>query len=229
MRPTPITRGWRLGIIVTVAGAVMSLSCGGSSTGPGGSLKVFDAVADFSSATNADSSVWSYRYQNDLTRGGHYALLPAYGQDVIETWTPTDPDAWRVQSYLPAIGVNRTGADVTIIGTGLTWPAGTMLAHPGSGQLVILTWTAPSEARATINFSFTSLHATCGNGIAWFVERNDDSATLASGTIPRGASSGAHSLSGVRVRAGDRINFVVDPNSDFICDSTKLTATVTTS
>ncbi|HYU29309.1 MAG TPA: hypothetical protein VEK83_09795, partial [Gemmatimonadales bacterium] len=60
MRPTPITRGWRLGIIVTVAGAVMSLSCGGSSTGPGGSLKVFDAVADFSSATNADSSVWSY-------------------------------------------------------------------------------------------------------------------------------------------------------------------------
>jgi hypothetical protein len=207
----------------------MALSCGGSSTGPGRSLKVFDAVADFSSTTNADSSVWSYRYQNGLTRNGNYSLLPAYGSDVIETWTPTDPDAWRVQSYLPAIGVNRTGADVTIIGTGLTWPAGAMLVHPGSGQLVILTWTAPSEATAAIDFSFRSLHAACGNGIAWFVERNNDGGTLASGSLVSGVSSGDRNLAGVRLHAGDRINFVVDPNSDFVCDSTELTATVTTS
>lgn len=228
MRSTPITNGQLLGNIVALAAVIMSLSCGGSSTGPAGAAKVFDAVVDFSSTTNADSSAWSYRYQNGLTRDGHYSLLPAFGRDVIETWTPTDPDAWRAQGYLPAIGVNRTGSDVTIIGTGLTWPAGTMLVHPGSGQLVILTWKAPSEVTATISFSFTSLHATCGNGIAWFVERNDGGATLAFGTVISGASSSSRTLSGVVVHAGDRINFVVDPNSDFVCDSTMLTATITT-
>src|SRR5439155_911306 len=104
-----------------------------------------------------------------------------------------------------------------------------MLVHPGGGQLVILSWLSPSDGTAAIDFSLTGLDAACGNGIAWFVERNDGGATLASGSIGSGGSSGSRLLSGVSVRAGDRINFVVDPNSDFVCDSTKLTATITTS
>ncbi len=207
----------------------MSLSCGGSSTGPGGSLKVFDAVADFSSTTNTDSSVWSYRYQIGLTRGGHYALLPAYGHDVIETWTPTDPDAWRVQSYLPAIGVNRTTSDDSIVGTGLTWPRGAMLVHPNYDGLVVLTWRSPSAAVVTVEFSFTSLHRVCGDGIDWFVERNSDVATLGSGSLDPGGSTDTHRLTDVRVQAGDRINFIVGPRGGYACDSTQLTATITTS
>src|SRR5262249_21974519 len=39
---------------------------------------------------------------------------------------------------------------------------------------------------------------------------------------------GPQSLSGVPVRIGDRINFIVDPQGNYGCDSTQLAATITT-
>ncbi len=206
-------------------------ACGKDSTAPvgPGEANSYDAVADFSSTTNASSNTWSYRYKDGLTRDGSYTLISSYGPAGSGAWIPTNPGAWSVGGFVPAIGVNRTASDATYEGSNLTWPKGTMLVHPGGNQLVVVSWLSPSDGTATIEFSFTSLDATCGNGIAWFVERNDHGATLASGSIPRGGGSGSLSLTGVRVRAGDQINLVVDPNSDFVCDSTRLTATITTS
>src|SRR6266581_330426 len=224
-------------IALAVCGSLLSLSCGDSSTSPGATLKVFDAAADFSSTTNSSSSTWSYRYQNGSTRDGNYPLIPAYGPDAVDTWIPSDPGSWRVDRYLPAIGVNRTGGDVTIddrtIGTLVIWQRGTMLVHPGSDQLVVLSWLSPSAATVTISFSFANVHvAVCepGDGIEWFVDQNSDAATtLSSGSVDRGGSTGSRTLSGVHVRAGDRINFIVGRRSNFLCDSTQLTATITTS
>jgi len=235
MKLIRITNGPLLGIVLAVAGPLLSLSCGDSSTSPGGTTspgatpKVFDAVADFSSTTNSTSSTWSYRYRDGLTRDGTYRLISSYGPAGPAAWMPTNPGAWSVGGFVPAIGVNRTATDATYEGSSLTWPKGTMLVHPGANQLVVLSWLSPSDATAAFDFSLTSLDATCGNGIAWFVARNDSGATLASGSIGSGGSSGSRSLSSVSVRAGDRINFVVVPNSDFLCDTTKLTATITTS
>jgi len=191
-------------------------------------ILAIDAVAGFSSTTNTNSSTWSYRYQNGSTRDGNYFLLPEYGPDVVETWTPTDPDAWRVQGYVPALGVNRTGSDATI-GTGLTWRNGTMLVHPGAAGLVVLSWLSPSEATAAISFTFSDLDTNCfADGIDWFVERNNEAATLSSGSLNDGGSSGPLSLTGVPVHVGDRINFIVGPRSNYYCDSTQLIASIAT-
>ena len=66
----------------------------------------------------------------------------------------------------------------------------------------------------------------CGDGVLWFVERNGGADTLASGTIANGGASGAQSLTGLVVSAGERINFIVDDNGGWACDSTLLTATI---
>ena len=223
------TRVGRLATASLRTAVLLSLACGDSPTGSGATPRSFDAVANFSSTANTSSSTWSYRYKDGLTRDGTYTVISSYGPAGPGAWVPTNPGAWSVGGFVPAIGVNRTAADATYEGSNLTWPKGTMLVHPGANQLVVLSWLSPSGGTAIIEFSFTDLDATCGNGIAWFVERNDAGATLASGSIPSGGGSDSRSLSGVSVRAGDRINFVVDPNSDYLCDSTKLTATITTS
>ncbi len=215
--------------IVCVAGA-LGLACeqNPAAPAPAGVTHTYDIVAEFSSTLNSDTSVWSYRFQSGQTRDGNYQLVPAFGADTVETWSPSDPGAWRVQGYLPSVGVNNTGTDITVAGTGVNWPNGTMLVHPGSDQLVVVSWLAPSDGIANISFSFTSRHAVCGDGIQWFVEQNGAAATLSTGFIDPGASTGSRSVSGVRVRAGDRINFIVGPRGGNGCDSTQLTATITT-
>ncbi len=215
--------------IVWVAGA-LGLACEQNPAAPSsaGATHTYDVVADFSTTSNSDTSVWSYRYQIGFARDGNYLLLSGYGPDVIEQWTPIDPGAWRAQGYLPAIGVNATTSDDSIIGTGLTWPRGAMLVHPNYDGLVVLTWRSPSAAVVTVEFSFTSLHRVCGDGIDWFVEHNSDTATMGSGSLDPGGSTGTRRLTGVRVQAGDRINFIVGPRAGYACDSTQLTATITT-
>ena len=192
-----------------------------------------DAVAGFSSTTNTNSSTWSYRYRDGLTRDGNYLLLPDYGQPVdAANWSPTSPDFWSVAHYVPVIGVNRTGSDVTYAyssGAPLVWRNGTMVVHPGASGLVVLSWLSPSEATASISFSFTDLDTNCfADGIDWFVERNNDAATLSSGYVNDGGSSGPLSLAGVPVHVGDRINFIVGPRSNYYCDTTQLIASIAT-
>ena len=194
--------------------------------------QVFDAVADFSTTTNTASSTWSYRNQSGRSRDGNYPLLPSYGPDLAETFTPLDPKAWRTGAT-PSIGVNRTGSDATLVGTSLVIPNGVMFAHPGPDDLVVLSWLAPSAAVVSIRFSFADLHRGCGDGITWYVERNSAATTLASGFFGDGdpTGSGPQTLSDIVVAAGERINFIVDPIrdpvfGDYGCDTTQLTATI---
>jgi len=191
----------------------------------------YDAVTDFSTTTNTNTSTWSYRYSTTTVRDGNYLLLPTYGP--WTNWTPTNPQAWRSPTGdVPVIGVNQTGSDATFVpgpGSGpFVWPNGTMLAHPEGGELAVLSWLSPSTSLININFSFSSLDPNGGNGVSWFVEENSGLTTLAMGSYADGGASGNLSLSGIPVMAGDRINFIVDPNGDFFFDSTKITATITT-
>ena len=101
-----------------------------------------------------------------------------------------------------------------------------MLAHPGIGELVVLSWLSQATTNLNIDFSFSDLDPNGGNGIAWFVEVNNSSNTLNSGAIGNGGATGSMNLSNVAVKAGDRINFVIDPNGDYSYDSTRITATI---
>ncbi len=46
------------------------------------------------------------------------------------------------------------------------------------------------------------------------------------GSFGNGGASGMMNLNNIFVNAGDRINFIVDPNGDFFFDSTQVTATI---
>jgi len=187
----------------------------------------YDAVTDFSNSTNTNASTWSYRYKPGSTvRDGVYTLLPGF-TPTNGSWSPTNPGSWTVGGNVPEIGVNQTGTDVSYaVGPPFTWPKNTMLVHPGISDLVVLSWLSPVSSFFDIDFSFTDLDPNGGNGIAWFVERNSSLDTLSFGVFSNGGASTPQSLSNIFVNAGDRINFIVDPNGGYDYDSTKVTATI---
>ena len=207
-----------IGHTLLAAIGFVHVGCTQESTAPAShTTHTYDAAADFSSTSNTDSSRWSYRYQNGSSGVGAYSVIPAFGPDVVDRWTPTDPGAWRVDGYLPGLGVNRSGADATIddatIGTLVTWQKGTMLVHPGPNLPVVLSWLSPSDATITIGFSFASAHiAPCapGDGVGWRVELNGSATTLRSGSIDRGGDTGPQTLAGVRPAVADGFSACVN-------------------
>lgn len=196
---------------------------------------IYDAVADFSTSQNTDTSAWSYRYQTGLDRNGLYPLLPEYTSTT--GFGPVNPGAWLLgpDEPIPMVGVNQTGIDVTYdhgepdFPYPFIWPSGTMLVHPGPFDpgLVVVSWLSPVDALVNINFSFSDLDNSLGDGVNWFVERNSSAGTLSAGGFGEGGSSGLQSLNYVAVGAGNRINFIVDPTEDYNFDSTIFTATIT--
>jgi prepilin-type N-terminal cleavage/methylation domain-containing protein len=187
--------------------------------------QTFDAVNDFSTNSNPNGA-WSYRYKPGTTRDGNYYLLAAYGP-ADGAWSALNPGAWTLLGTggVPEIGVNQTGSDVSS-STGFVWPRGAMLVQPGNPALVIVSWVSPLAGLLDIAFSFTSVDTNGGNGIAWYVEKNNSSSTLSSGSYPDGGTSRPQALAAISVTPGDQINFIIDPNGDYSYDSTQVTATI---
>lgn len=190
-----------------------------------GGIITFDNVADFSLATNTESSTWSYRFADDLVRDGAYSLL-THVNPIADPF-PTKPDVWNnsgdgAPTYL---GVNLTGAQQSSGGgVGLyTWNANEMIMHPETGGLVILSWLSPATGIATIDFSFAD--AIPFGDSNWFVDRNGSAGTLDSGFLSGGASSGTRQVT-TAVTTGDRINFVVAPNGGFAGDAIAIAASI---
>ncbi len=194
---------------------------------------VFSAVNDFSTTSNTSTDSWSYRYKTNGTRNGNYPLLSQFNASNSSPpgFSPGPvPGAWDAGFWVaPSVGVNSTGFDQTGIfpNGGVFWPDGTMLVHPADCGLVVVSWLSQSDAIVDIDFSFDDADPAGGDGVAWFVELNDGSNTLASGMIQNGgAGTGILSLNNISVGIGDRVNFVVDAYHTFYHDSTLLSATI---
>lgn len=190
---------------------------------------VHDAVADFSTTTNTETSLWSYRI---AATSGPDVLLPNFGPFAGFTGPADGTAGWAV-SGVPAVGLNTTGMDQTFIQFGasayFTWPAGALYLHPGPGTVVLVSWRSPTAALLSISAQFADMDANPSftDGVSWSVEKNNRAGVLASGSFANGGGSGPVQLSQIRVDAGDRIQFVVGPNGDYQGDSTRLMATIT--
>lgn len=190
----------------------------------------FSAVADFSNATNTQTSPWSYRFSSDLNRDGSYDLLTA-NSDPRPQWNPATP-YWNLNNplrdFLPSVGVNRSGVAIPNAPPNLpfTWPNNTVWMHTDNGGLVVVSWLSPTSGAVDLVFSFADIDANGGDGIRYFVDRNNSTGQLATGVLLNGGTSGVLTLTNVAVGAGDRINFLVDPNGNHFFDSTAFTATV---
>ena len=195
----------------------------------------FDAFDDFSGVWNPDGP-WSYRYQDGSTvRDGNYELLGRYGVRAGYPWVPTDVPVWvpTAGDLVPFLGANQTGSAQTFSNS--SWPDGTISAHPGVGELVMLSWESPRDMLANVDYQFQNLNTPPGgdtyDGVLWFVEHRNASgdllADLDSGSITVfGGDSGLLRASRVSLAAGDVINFIVHQNSVLSDDQTMILARI---
>ncbi len=184
----------------------------------------YDFERDFRPGDNTPNSLWSCRFQsngipNNLVRDGDYELLPV-GVTNLEGCV-----GWRVSGTIPTVLVNRESAVATLWNTGL-YPHSSLI-HPGTDQIVLTAWRAPMEGWVQVDFRFADHDNAGGDGVCWYVERNSSEDTLASGTIDNGGDTTCRKVSWVKVREGDRINFIVHPGRDCAYDSTRLSARIT--
>lgn len=184
----------------------------------------YDAVTDFSLTTNSETSDWSYRFSSDLNRDGSYSLFASVNS--IADPFPTKPSVWNDDGDgAPAyLGVNLTGA-TQMSGSSarrFTWNANEMMLHPRVGGLTILSWLSPLEGTATIDYSFTD--AISFGDINWFVQQNNDSNPLNSGSLSGGTTNSLQVVT--NVLAGDRVNFIVDPSGSIDGDAVVLSASI---
>ena len=197
---------------------------------------VFDAVTDFSTVTNTETSTWSYRSSSDETRDGVYSLLTGVS-DGYPFWDQVTPFWNNAGVPVPGIGANQSGAHLKFVGNSSTfyWPDKTIWMHPSDSGMTVLSWLSAADGVFNISFSFADMDpngvaAGFGNGIKWFVDRNNSGGVtgLTQGTIAEGGpSTGLLTLDNVSVSAGDRIDFVVAANGNYNFDSTGVTATIT--
>jgi len=187
------------------------------------------AVEEFANSLNTETSTWSFRIKSDLVRDGVYGLMPDSGNQTI--WDPAT-FCW-IANNQAGIGANASAQPIRYVGNqyGFDWPSATIWMHPLQNGLTILSWLSPRDGVVAVSYSFDDIDANGvsrgGNGIKWFVEINDENGTLDSGTINEGgAGTGALQINNVSVKSGDRINFVIDPNGNYLFDSTGVTANI---
>jgi hypothetical protein len=106
-------------------------------------------------------------------------------------------------------------------------PARSVWMHPGFSGLGVIGWKSPISGTVNVVGFFSDLDPNCGNGIIWSVDKG--SQTLTTGTIANGGPAQTFSLTGIALRAGQVLYFVVDPNGDYFCDSTGVDVTISTS
>jgi len=186
-----------------------------------------EAAADFDNMVNSDSSTWSYRYSDDTSLDGVYPLMPSFG-DIHFNLSPinTPIQVWQTgnggnPSYA---GVNDTSYTLTY--AGVTLPPGALDVHPPGGGLVVVSWLSDGNHVVDVQASISSLDPTCGNGVAWYITRNNDMVASSS----YGSGDGVYDLlfEDITVTTGDRIHFIVSSNGDYHCDSTRLDALIKT-
>jgi hypothetical protein len=108
------------------------------------------------------------------------------------------------------------------LGPPLVFPPHSVIMHPAPDRFAIVAWASPIRGRVDVNGSFTHLNQ-CGGGVLWSVDQGN--VTLASGVIDR--TSQSFHLPRIGVARNDVLYFIVDPNGDYACDSTRLQLTIT--
>lgn len=174
---------------------------------------------------NAD--VWHFMESSTLVHDpATYSPLPEFITDAfsitgLQQWQDAFHCSTSCKDKLPTVGINATGVDQPVVGS---WPAGAVRLHPMPTQLAIVGWRSPINGSISVSGAFASMGGHCGNGVAWFIDRG--TTTLANGSFPNGGAQDFQ-LADISVSQGDFLYFIVDPNGDHTCDSTRLEVTLT--
>jgi hypothetical protein len=193
---------------------------------------IYNLWDDFSTATNSDTTTWSYRYQangpldsnnipDNTFRNGVYTLMTGdtnlEGMTGLNGWANQAPGLLRFgtgDGYTPQIIHNITGADVANGGTTLVWPSNSVSMYLETATLTVLSWQAPRSGTVSVTYDFAEEWPSNGDVIDWFVDSGDQSGNLASGTISDSfTNTGLQTVTNVAVTAGHLINFIGLPDA----------------
>jgi hypothetical protein len=112
---------------------------------------------------------------------------------------------------------------------GVQGPSGMPVLHPGTKFSSIIAWTSPIKGTVNIMGIISDADGYAGNGINWFVDK--DNSTLLSGTVNSiGLSSSGQTIlkENIPVVIGTRIYFIVSSkNNDRSHDTTLLDLLIT--
>jgi len=195
------------------------------------------------SFSQGSSAVWYFLQSSSSKHDPKtYELLPSYSApcgssgaetliDGVTCWLNSNADSGG--NHAPLVGVNSTWhTQFPNLASGDPFgiPARSVWMHPGlTGQLVIIGWKSPITGLIDVSGFFSDLDPNCGDGIIWSVDKSipQENQTLTSGTIANGGPLQSYSLSGLSIRAGQVLYFIVDRNQDYSCDSTGVDVTIT--
>ncbi len=198
--------------LLFVAASVVLLAAPGTAD-----ATVWDVEADYVIATNP-SAQWSYRSGTPGDRDSN-ALLSTYDA-ALTTWNPllagggwTDGGGWNSPYYI----FNENAAPQQWWSTvPEAIPVGAAFGYPYATGDLVLSWEAPSATTVdlTMNLTWLQDHAGAGDGVDWYLDKNNMAGNLASGTydslLNKLVPMGEEKVYAVSVLAGDRINLVID-------------------
>jgi hypothetical protein len=166
---------------------------------------------------------YALRQWIDYLGMGEYRLMDKAVRDVRGN---AGVHGWKGEPDCPSLLVNSTDKEVTILTFKL--PAKSVSVHPGPDNGVAVAWRSPVAGTVRVSGGVTDADPAGGDGIAWVVDHRKAGACreLATGDIPNGGAQrfdkgkGAERLQGVEVQPGDRIELLVLPKANYICDTT---------
>jgi len=179
-------------------------------------------------------NVWYFMQSSSLNRDPKtYSLLQAFIPNALNVWGLQGWQGTHMSSSprdnLPMVEINTTGVAQQVLT--IKWPPNAVAVHPYSTQLAIVGWRAPHGGSITISGAVSDIDYVCGDGIQWFVDKG--SVSLASGSFANGESqnfwdgAGGNNLANISIAQGEFIYFIVHPNANERCDSTRLDVSIT--
>ncbi|MBT6153101.1 MAG: DUF1592 domain-containing protein [Planctomycetaceae bacterium] len=159
-------------------------------------------------------------------------VVPAVALQLLEERSP-------VNGQLPAInGWKPKGADLPIFVTnssdktenipGRVSPHA-VTVHPTPTEFVAAVWKSPFKGQVRVTAKVTHAHPNCGNGVAWWVEKQSPAraAILVEGAVDLGKGTTIAPQT-LNVAPGDLIFLAIDArDGSHVCDLTEISLTIT--
>jgi len=182
----------------------------------------YNAVTDFSTTVNSESSTWSYRSKVgegiDAIGGkanANFSLLTSYGP-ANGNWT-VNPNAWSNGSASrPYVGLNKTGQTVSnsTASDNFSLANGTFFLRPAAGSPAVLCWAYPFSFPSNIQVvsTWADIDNHGGDGVTRYIEYRSAGGTLTGYSFGGGGHDGDTGGTGTHsgpALPGDRVYFII--------------------
>jgi len=178
-------------------------------------------LAEF--AANRELHAFALRQWIDNLGMGDYKLMTKPVTDVAGR---KGVHAWKGEPDCPSLTVNTNDREEAILTFKL--PPKSVSVHPGPNNGVAVAWQSPITGAVRISGKLTDADPAGGDGIAWIIDHRQAGGRreLASGDFPNGGAQdmakgkNADRLTSIEVKPGDRLELLVLPKENYICDTT---------